>query len=83
LELPPDPPLQFDGDLVQTLEAAALALGRLDGVSTLLPDKSLFIYSYVRKEAVPSSQIEGMVSSLSDLLFSSSTRRRGRPGNAA
>ena len=36
-----------------------LALGRLDGVSTLLPDKSLFLYAYVRKEAVLSSQIEG------------------------
>lgn len=46
-----------------------LALGRLDGVSTLLPDKSLFLYSYVRKEAVMSSQIEGTQSSLSDLLL--------------
>ena len=46
-----------------------LALGHLDGVSTLLPDKSLFLYSYVRKEAVMSSQIEGTQSSLSDLLL--------------
>jgi Fic family protein len=51
------------------LEAAVLALGRLDGVSTLLPDKSLFLYTYVRKEAVLSSQIEGTQSSLSDLLL--------------
>ncbi len=46
-----------------------LALGRLDGVSTLLPDKALFLYAYVRKEAVLSSQIEGTQSSLSDLLL--------------
>lgn len=67
--LPPRPPLAFDGRLQQGLEAAVLALGRLDGVSTLLPDKSLFLYSYVRKEAVQSSQIEGTQSSLSDLLL--------------
>ena len=67
--LPPRPPLAFDGRLQQGLEAAVLALGRLDGVSTLLPDKSLFLYSYVRKEAVLSSQIEGTQSSLSDLLL--------------
>ncbi|MGN2391023.1 Fic family protein [Pelomicrobium sp. G1] len=67
--LPPVPPLVFDGALQQALEAAVLALGRLDGVSTLLPDKSLFLYAYVRKEAVLSSQIEGTQSSLSDLLL--------------
>ena len=67
--LPPAPPLAFEGDLQRGLEAAVLALGRLDGVSTLLPDKSLFLYAYVRKEAVLSSQIEGTQSSLSDLLL--------------
>src|SRR5690606_4226319 len=67
--LPPQPPLAFDADLQRALEAAVLALGRLDGVATLLPDKSLFLYSYVRKEAVLSSQIEGTQSSLSDLLL--------------
>jgi len=67
--LPPAPPLAFEGSLQQTLEAAVLAVGRLDGVSTLLPDKSLFLYSYARKEAVLSSQIEGTQSSLSDLLL--------------
>lgn len=67
--LPPTPPLEFDGRLQQAMETAVLALGRLDGVSTLLPDKSLFLYSYVRKEAVLSSQIEGTQSSLSDLLL--------------
>jgi Fic family protein len=67
--LPPVPPLAFQGELQRLLEAAVLAVGRLDGVSTLLPDKSLFLYSYVRKEAVLSSQIEGTQSSLSDLLL--------------
>ncbi len=67
--LPPVPPLSFAGGLDRLLEAAVLAVGRLDGVSTLLPDKALFLYSYVRKEAVLSSQIEGTQSSLSDLLL--------------
>jgi Fic family protein len=67
--LPPAPPLVLNGPLQQTLEWAVLALGRLDGVSALLPDKSLFLYAYVRKEAVLSSQIEGTQSSLSDLLL--------------
>ncbi len=67
--LPPVPPLATDAGLVPLLESAVLALGRLDGVSALLPDKSLFLYTYVRKEAVLSSQIEGTQSSLSDLLL--------------
>ena len=69
LPLPPQPPLELNGKLQQTLEAALLALGRLDGVTTLLPDQTLFLYAYVRKEAVLSSQIEGTQSSLSDLLL--------------
>jgi len=67
--LPPSPPVYLEGDLQRRLETATLAVGRLDGVSTLLTDKSLFLYSYVRKEAVLSSQIEGTQSSLSDLLL--------------
>jgi Fic family protein len=67
--LPPVPPLVFEGPLQQSLERALLALGRLDGLSTLLPDTGLFLYGYVRKEAVLSSQIEGTQSSLSDLLL--------------
>src|SRR5213593_3317602 len=67
--LPPSPSLQFDGSLQDILERALVALGRLDSVSTLLPDKALFLYTYVRKEAVLSSQIEGTQSSLSDLLL--------------
>ncbi len=67
--LPPNPPLAMDGTLQQALEAAVLALGRLDGVARHLPDRALFLYAYVRKEAVLSSQIEGTQSSVSDLLF--------------
>ncbi|MCY4163531.1 MAG: Fic family protein [bacterium] len=66
--LPPDPSLQLNGTLLKALEAATLAVGCLNGISTLLPDKSLFLYHYVRKEAVLSSQIEGTQSSLTDLL---------------
>ena len=66
--LPPEPILAIDGELGALLDAASTALGRLDGVSLLLPDPGLFLYSYVRKEAVLSSQIEGTQSSLSDLL---------------
>jgi Fic family protein len=67
--LPPDPPLRLDGQLQLLLEQSLLALGRLDSLSALLPDTSLFLYSYVRKEALLSSQIEGTQSSLSDLLL--------------
>lgn len=67
--LPPQPELVLDPALQEALEAAGLALGRLDNASTLLPDKALFLYSYVRKEAVLSSQIEGTQSTLSDLLL--------------
>jgi Fic family protein len=61
--------VSLEGDLQRRLEAAILAVGRLDGVSTLLTDKSLILYSYMRKEAVLSSQIEGTQSTLSDLLL--------------
>ena len=67
--LPPEPPLQLDGSLQVLMEQALLALGRLDSLSTLLPEKDLFLYAYVRKEAVLSSQIEGTQSSLADLLL--------------
>lgn len=77
--LPPVSPLALDGRLQQALEAAVLAVGRLDGVSTLLPDRSLFLYSYVRKEAVLSSQIEGTQSSLSDLLLFELDEAPGAP----
>lgn len=67
--LPPHPPLELSGGRQRLLEHATLALGRLDSITTLLPDPQLFLYAYVRREAVLSSQIEGTQSSLSDLLL--------------
>src|ERR1700679_52209 len=66
--LPPIPPVRLDS-VQRLLEQANQALGRLDGLASFLPDLSLFIYAYVRKEALLSSQIEGTQSSLSDLLL--------------
>ncbi len=77
--LPPDPPVQLDGDLYYLHEQASLAIGRLDGLAAILPDISLFLYAYVRKEAVLSSQIEGTQSSLSDLLAFESEAVPGVP----
>lgn len=76
--LPPDPPLRLD-ELYPLLDQANTALGRLDGMSMVLPDSSLFLYMYVRKEAVLSSQIEGTQSSLSDLLLFESDEAPGVP----
>lgn len=67
--LPPVPALNLSGARQSALEKATLALGRLDSVTLLLPDPQLFLYAYVRREAVLSSQIEGTQSSLSDLLL--------------
>jgi Fic family protein len=67
--LPPDPPLSVDVATQALLDRANQALGRLDGVTLLLPDPDQFIYTFARKEAVLSSQIEGTQSSLSDLLL--------------
>jgi Fic family protein len=67
--LPPEPPLELDMDLHRLLDQANQALGRLDGITLLLPDPTQFLYAFVRKEAVLSSQIEGTMSSLSDLLL--------------
>ncbi len=66
--LPPVPPLAFSLALRALETRANIAVGRLDGITRVLPDIGLFIYMYVRKEAVLSSQIEGTQSSLSDLL---------------
>ncbi|MBI5201859.1 MAG: Fic family protein [Elusimicrobia bacterium] len=66
--LPPKPALNLES-LQDASEKANRALGRLDEITALLPDPALFLYSYVRKEAVLSSQIEGTQSSLSDLLL--------------
>lgn len=77
--LPPDPPLELDSDLQDLMEKATLALGRLDGVTSLLPDTYLFTYFYVRKEAVLSSQIEGTQSTLEQLLLFESEQAPGIP----
>ena len=66
--LPPAPPLVLDTGLQQLLSQADRALGRLDGSVLTLPNPDLFVFMYVRKEAVLSSQIEGTQSSLQDLL---------------
>lgn len=77
--LPPDPPLVIDARLQEILDRANRALGRLDGVAAVLPDAALFLYFYVRKEALLSSQIEGTQSSLSDLLLFEGEQSTGVP----
>src|SRR5688572_666365 len=67
--LPPDPPVVWSAALRKRFDAALVALGRLDAITALLPNASLLLYSFVRKEAVLSSQIEGTQSSLADLLL--------------
>ncbi len=77
--LPPTPPIEWSSELREKFDQALLALGRLDSVSVLLPDTSLFLYMYVRKEAVLSSMIEGTQSSLSDLLMFEFEHQPGVP----
>lgn len=76
--LPPQPAIDVLS-LLQRLVLAERALGRLDGITTLLPKPELFLYMYVRKEAVLSSQIEGTQSTLSDLLRFETDAQAGRP----
>jgi len=77
--LPPEPMIEWSAELRDKFDQALLAIGRLDSVSTLLPDTSLFLYMYVRKEAVLSSMIEGTQSSLSDLLLFEIDQEPGVP----
>jgi len=77
--LPPDPQLALTASDIDQIERANRALGRLDGLAQLLPDPDLFLYFYVRKEAVLSSQIEGTQSSLSDLLLFENENTPGVP----
>ena len=76
--LPPEPPVDILS-LLERLSVADRALGRLDGITTLLPRHELFLYMYVRKEAVLSSQIEGTQSTLTDLLRFEPEARAGEP----
>ncbi len=78
--LPPEPTIDMSG-IYPLLDKANTSLGRLDGMSMVLPDPSLFLYMYVRKEAVLSSQIEGTQSSLSDLLLFENSEAPGVPIN--
>ena len=75
--LPPE--VESSPGLQRAFDAAILALGRLDGISAFLPDPHVFLYTYVRKEAVLSSQIEGTQSSLSDLLLAELDEAPGVP----
>ena len=69
LPLPPkNPPLVIDGPLAAKLHEATAALGRLQTASTMVPSPNWFLYGYVRKEAVVSSQIEGTESTLEDVV---------------
>jgi len=77
--LPPKPPIEWTPELRDKFDQAWLSLGRLDSISTFLPDISLFLYMYVRKEAVLSSMIEGTQSSLSDLLLFELDMKPGAP----
>lgn len=67
-DLPPSPRISFDEELQGLLSKADRALGRLDGSIQSLPNPDLFVFMYVRKEAVLSSQIEGTQASLGDIL---------------
>lgn len=67
-KLPPEPPLQYDAEILTLLSNADRKLGRLDGITQTLPNPELFVAMYVQKEAVLSSQIEGTQASLSDVL---------------
>ena len=67
-KLPPEPPIELDG-LYPYLEKATIALAELNSIHKTIPNTALFIYMYVRKEALLSSQIEGTQSSFSDLML--------------
>ena len=77
--LPPVPPLDLSGGIIKRLAEAERALGRLDGVAARLPNPQLFLFMYVRKEAVLSSQIEGTQSTLNDLLLFEMNAGAGQP----
>lgn len=77
--LPPEPALQLDPRLHDLLGRANQALGRLDGITLLLPDANHLLHAFIRKEAVLSSQIEGTMSSLSDLLLFENEAVPGAP----
>ena len=80
--LPPIPPVRMDDEMWALLSQADRALGRLDGATAILPNPDLFVSMYVRKEAVLSSQIEGMQASLIDVVeYESKAVKAGLPGD--
>lgn len=82
--LPPaDPPLRFDGQLADLHGAALAALGRLAVAGTMVPSADWFLYGFVRKEAVVSSQIEGTQATLVDVLTYEATHEAERPAEVA
>lgn len=81
-DLPPDPPVTMDAELLRLLSDADRALGRLDGVATVLPNPDLFVAMFVRQEAVLSSQIEGTQSTLQDILsYEADQSDKSNPGD--
>ncbi len=77
--LPPNPPIEWSPELRSKFDEALLALGRLDNLSILLPNTGIFIYMYIRKEAVLSSMIEGTQSSISNLMLYELDQEPGVP----
>jgi Fic family protein len=77
--LPPTPPVEWTPELRNRFDEALLAVGQLEGVSSLVPDPALFVYGFVRKEAVLSSMIEGTRSTLTDLLLHEAEEQPGVP----
>ena len=77
--LPPEPALELRDQRQRLLERATVALGRLDSVTLFLPDPNIFLYAYVRREAVLSSQIEGTQSSFAQLLLYEIEQEPGVP----
>ena len=80
-KLPPDPPIVIDSEMQKLLSLADLKLGRLDGITQILPNPELFVAMYVKKEAVLSSQIEGTQASLVDVLNTPSSETNDRAYN--
>src|SRR5258708_16409427 len=79
--LPPNPPLAFTAGSQTVLDRAMLSLGRLDSAAATMPDLDLLLYTFIRKEAVLSSQIEGTQSTLDELLAHEIEAVPGAPGD--
>src|SRR5260370_10090887 len=79
--LPPNPPLAFTAGSQTVLDRAMLSLGRLDSAAATMPDMDLLLYTFIRKEAVLSSQIEGTQSTLDELLAYEIEAAPGAPGD--